>query len=63
MLINDDFISDESRIATGVNEYISTIGEEVDQKFPVHTNPISVRQQSRTVLAFFIFPINQEDCL
>ena len=59
----DEIVFDESQIASGLNEYFSTEGRELDQPLPAHTNPIPVRQQSRTVSSFFIFPESHEECL
>ena len=55
MLINGETVSDESQIASGLNEYFSTIGRKPDQQLLAHTDPIAVRQQSRTVPSFFYF--------
>ena len=44
MLINDEIVYDESQIASGLNEYFSTIGSKLDQQLPAHSNPIPVRQ-------------------
>ena len=55
LLINDEIVSDESQIASGLNEYFSTIGRKRDQQLPAHTVSIPVRQQSRTVPYFFYF--------
>ena len=63
MLINDEIVYDESQIASGLNEYFSTIGSKLDQQLPAHTTFIPVRHQSRTVPSFFIFPVTHEECL
>ena len=55
MLINDEIVSDESQIASGLNEYFSTKVRKLDQQLPAHTDPIPVRQQSSAVPSFFYF--------
>ena len=63
MLINDEIVSDESQIASGLNEDFSIIGRKLDQQLPAHTSLIPVRQQSRTVLSFLILAVSHEKCL
>ena len=63
ILFNDEILSDQSQVSSGLNENFSTIGRKLDQQLPADTNPNPVCQQSRTVLSFFILPVRHEECL
>ena len=63
MLINDEIVFDESQVASGLKEYFSRIGRQLDQQLPAQANPIPVRQQNCTVPSFCIFPVSPEECL
>ena len=63
MLINDEFVSNESQIASGLNEYFSTIGKELDQKLHVEINPIPIVNRFVQCHNFLFAQLAMKKCL
>ena len=49
MLNDNEIVSDESQFTSGLKDYFSKLGRELDEHLPAHNKPIPGHQQSRTV--------------